>query len=211
MTVCRLVTRQDVKSVKLEEYASWTFDRIAEAKSMCMFYCVPSSPLCLLPPSLPPSLTPSLPPSLTVPAGSPVQLAGIMASLGFLFKHGKREDMAPLAPHILTRLKQTFDTSGSNTQLRKLHAKVVQQLGITFLPPRLAKWRYQRGARSLEAALTAPPSTPASAAAGEGREGEEEEEEEEYEVPPEVEEVLELLLMALQDRDTVVRWTAAKG
>lgn len=41
------------------------------------------------------------------------------------------------------------------------------------------------------------------------REGEEEEEG--YEVPPEVEEVLGLLLTALQDRETVVRWAAAKG
>lgn len=32
-----------------------------------------------------------------------------------------------------------------------------------------------------------------------------------YEVPPELEEVLGVLLAALQDRDTVVRWTAAKG
>ncbi len=38
-----------------------------------------------------------------------------------------------------------------------------------------------------------------------------EEEEEEYEVPSEVEEILELLLTALQDWDTVVRWAAAKG
>ena len=37
------------------------------------------------------------------------------------------------------------------------------------------------------------------------------EEEEEYEVPPELEEVLELLIAGLQDKDTVVRWGAAKG
>lgn len=37
------------------------------------------------------------------------------------------------------------------------------------------------------------------------------EEGEGYEVPPELEEVLEMLLSALRDRDTVVRWTAAKG
>lgn len=44
------------------------------------------------------------------------------------------------------------------------------------------------------------------------REREEEEEEEEgYEVPSELEDVLEMLLSALRDRDTVVRWSAAKG
>lgn len=40
---------------------------------------------------------------------------------------------------------------------------------------------------------------------------EEEEEEEEYEVPPELEDVLEMLLSALRDKDTVVRWSGAKG
>ena len=43
-------------------------------------------------------------------------------------------------------------------------------------------------------------------------EGEEEEEEEDgYEVPPELEDVLEMLLSALRDKDTVVRWSGAKG
>ncbi len=42
---------------------------------------------------------------------------------------------------------------------------------------------------------------------GAGEEGEDEE----YEVPPELEEVLGMLLSALRDRDTIVRWTAAKG
>lgn len=35
--------------------------------------------------------------------------------------------------------------------------------------------------------------------------------EESYEVPEELEEVLGLLLAGLKDRDTVVRWSAAKG
>ena len=40
---------------------------------------------------------------------------------------------------------------------------------------------------------------------------EEEEEEEGYDVPEEIEEVLGMLLAGLTDRDTVVRWSAAKG
>ncbi len=38
-----------------------------------------------------------------------------------------------------------------------------------------------------------------------------EEEEEGYDVPPEMEDVLGLLLSGLQDRDTIVRWTTARG
>jgi len=35
--------------------------------------------------------------------------------------------------------------------------------------------------------------------------------EDSYDVPEEIEEVLGLLLRGLRDRDTVVRWSAAKG
>ena len=38
-----------------------------------------------------------------------------------------------------------------------------------------------------------------------------EEAEEEYDVPESVEDVIEELLRGLKDRETVVRWTAAKG
>ena len=38
-----------------------------------------------------------------------------------------------------------------------------------------------------------------------------EEMDDEYDVPEEVEDVIEELLAGLRDRETVVRWTAAKG
>ena len=38
-----------------------------------------------------------------------------------------------------------------------------------------------------------------------------EEEEESLEIPDEVEEIVEFLLTALKDRETIVRWSAAKG
>lgn len=40
-----------------------------------------------------------------------------------------------------------------NTLLRKLTCKLVQRIGLTFLPPRLAAWRYQRGKRRLMGGL----------------------------------------------------------
>lgn len=40
---------------------------------------------------------------------------------------------------------------------------------------------------------------------------EEDEEEEEDEVPEELEEVVEQLLCGLRDKDTIVRWSSAKG
>lgn len=93
---------------------------------------------------------------------------------------------------------------------------------MNFLPPRLAPWRYQRGQRSLAAnlAATAPEGTDvaaaalasaaASAAEVAARDAGEEDEDD-YDIPEEIEAVLEQLLSGLADRDTVVRWSAAKG
>ena len=79
---------------------------------------------------------------------------------------------------------------------------------MTFLRTRVASWRYQRGSRSLEETLAASnPSEQTSHSSGRG----EEEEGEAYDVPEEIEEVIGLLLNGLRDRDTVVRWSAAKG
>lgn len=85
-----------------------------------------------------------------------VMLSGILSTLSLVFKHGKREDVSPLAPTLLSRLGDCSQAISSNTQLRKKHTKLVQCLGVTFLPPRVASWRYQRGGRSLEEALATP-------------------------------------------------------
>ena len=86
---------------------------------------------------------------------------------------------------------------------------------MTFLRTRVASWRYQRGSRSLEETLAGSnPSTHTSQEHGKGtgRGAEEEEGEgEAYDVPEEIEEVIGLLLNGVRDRDTVVRWSAAKG
>ena len=70
-------------------------------------------------------------------------------------------------------------------------------------------WRYQRGGRSLEETLASshpsPPSQPSSASHPS------QQDDDHYDVPEEIEEVLGLLLTGLRDKDTVVRWSAAKG
>uniref|UniRef100_A0A8C5E7Q7 Tubulin-specific chaperone D n=1 Tax=Gouania willdenowi TaxID=441366 RepID=A0A8C5E7Q7_GOUWI len=94
----------------------------------------------------------------------------------------------------------------SSELLRKLIVKLSQRLGLTFLKPRLADWRYQRGSRSLAANLamtkSAAPVTPEETP---------QEQEEYYDIPEEVESVIDHLLMGLRDKETIVRWSAAKG
>ncbi|KAF5903647.1 tubulin-specific chaperone D, partial [Clarias magur] len=138
-----------------------------------------------------------------------VALDGALQSLAQLFKHGKREDFLQYAPMVLQCLDQKKIAESSQTLLRKLGVKVVQRLGLTFLKPRLARWRYQRGSRSLAVNLSQ------SAAAGKVLDVKPDlgsiSPEEDYEIPEEVENVIEQLLVGLKDKETIVRWSAAKG
>ena len=144
------------------------------------------------------------------------QLIGILHTMSNIFKKGHRNNVLPYAHMALGPCLELSEQS-NQTLVRKLLVKVVQRIGLTFLPPREAAWRYQRGSRSLLTNLnqTVSVSAPSSSTATEKNANEKEEEdkddEEEIEVPPELEDIVEKLLCALQDKDTVVRWSAAKG
>ncbi|KAK3511434.1 hypothetical protein QTP70_008480 [Hemibagrus guttatus] len=130
-------------------------------------------------------------------------------SLAQLFKHGKREDVLQYAPTVLQYLDQKKIAESNQTMLRKLAVKVVQRLGLTFLKPRLASWRYQRGSRSLVVNLAQ------SMATGKVLDVKPDlgsiSSEEDYDIPEEVENVIEQLLVGLKDKEAIVRWSAAKG
>ncbi|CAK9094153.1 Tubulin-specific chaperone D (Beta-tubulin cofactor D) (Tubulin-folding cofactor D) [Durusdinium trenchii] len=104
--------------------------------------------------------------------------------------------------------RQDDDFGSSN--LRKLRVAVACRAALVVLPVRLAPWRYARGQRSLLVNFARATGAVASQAAGVSTAVAEEEEDEE-DAPEEVEEVVELLLTSLSDKDTVVRWAAAKG
>ncbi|XP_058024468.1 tubulin-specific chaperone D [Ahaetulla prasina] len=141
-----------------------------------------------------------------------IVMDGMLQALAQLFKHGKREDCLPYASTVLECLDNCKLFESNQTILRKLGVKLVQRLGLTFLKPKVAKWRYQRGFRSLAANLQFSgggliPQKTENITVNTG----EEEEEEEYDIPGEVENVIEQLLIGLKDKDTIVRWSAAKG
>ncbi|KAI7803484.1 putative tubulin-specific chaperone D [Triplophysa rosa] len=138
-----------------------------------------------------------------------VALDGALQSLAQLFKHGKRDDFLQYAPTVLQCLNQKRITDSNQATLRKLGVKVVQRLGLTSLKPRLAKWRYQRGCRSLAMNL-------AQSAITESVEATKPDlsfvsQEEDYDIPEDVENVIEQLLVGLKDKETIVRWSSAKG
>uniref|UniRef100_A0A671Z033 Tubulin-specific chaperone D n=1 Tax=Sparus aurata TaxID=8175 RepID=A0A671Z033_SPAAU len=136
-------------------------------------------------------------------------LDGALQSLAKLYKHGKRDDLLQYAPTILQCLEQKQLSESSQAMLRKLCVKLIQRLGLTFLKPRLAAWRYQRGNRSLAANLSM--SQSAIVAAAVTPEAQVQKQEEDYDIPEDVETVIEQLLVGLKDKETIVRWSAAKG
>ncbi|XP_014442175.1 tubulin-specific chaperone D [Tupaia chinensis] len=136
-----------------------------------------------------------------------ITMDGMLQALAQIFKHGKREDCLPYAATVLECLDRCRLPESSQTLLRRLGIKLVQRLGLTFLRPRVAAWRYQRGCRSLAANLqlrTQGQSVQEPHDATADRD-------EEYDIPEGVESVIGQLLVGLKDRDTVVRWSAAKG
>nr|XP_054763755.1 tubulin-specific chaperone D-like [Lytechinus pictus] len=144
----------------------------------------------------------------TIP--SILKMAGVLSVLAQLFKLGKRSDILQYAPVVL-RVSVECDLSNhNNTPIRKLSMKLVQRLGLTFLPSRVMKWRYQRGSRSLADNLQ-PASAPAGIASKTTISNEDDYDDENYDIPEEIEDVIEQLLTGLKDKDTIVRWSAAKG
>ncbi|CAM9269553.1 unnamed protein product, partial [Discosporangium mesarthrocarpum] len=160
---------------------------------------------------------------------------GIMQTLAQIFKRGHREKLVRAIPIVFGSVVRLGEqATNSQSLFRKMVIKVLQRIGATFLKPRVVKWRYQRGQRSLLQNLSSqsdgrhpqgpekdpPVSSPAAGtppgdedcgAGGRGEGEEEEDAEEDVDMPEELEEIIEALLCGLRDWDTVVRWSAAKG
>ncbi|KAI9279580.1 armadillo-type protein [Sporodiniella umbellata] len=134
------------------------------------------------------------------------EVAGILQSLCYIYQLSPRQTLLPtLDDHILPILTMPFfEEFANNSLIRKLQTKLTQRVGLAYLKPRVAKWRYQRGNRSLKKNLEADSVVNSSKL-------ENEEDDDEEDVSENLEVIIELLLNDLRDRDTIVRWSAAKG
>lgn len=151
---------------------------------------------------------------------------GTLASVAMILKHGKREDLLPHARKLLEWIVSAEFKNNPGSNVQKLVYKIIQrigtylihihlnyiqflftfQLGLTFLPPKMVSWRYQRGNRSLAANLSAGDTktnevteqpliiSPAEAVHSE-----------DIDVPDEIEEVIDQLIQGLGSGDSVVR------
>ncbi|XP_076373668.1 LOW QUALITY PROTEIN: tubulin-specific chaperone D-like [Tachypleus tridentatus] len=135
--------------------------------------------------------------------------AGVLAALALLFKHGKREDVKGYGIEILKKVLGCSLIDSKSTVVRKMVLKLIQRIGLSFLPIKVSAWRYNRGSRSLIANLAA---AHLLLPVNQGKnEYEEHKSEKDYELPDEMEDIIEQLLCGLRDKDTVIRWSAAKG
>ena len=133
-------------------------------------------------------------------------MKGSLGALALIFKQGKRADLLEFCSSVLDHVQSANLLEVKNLVLRKFVVKLAQRVGMTLLKPRLAVWRYQRGNRSLDTTLkqgNGSLTVPAPAR--------EVDSDEDYDIPEEVESILEIVLTSLKDKDTVVRWSAAKG
>jgi hypothetical protein len=119
-------------------------------------------------------------------------------------KYGSREIILPLLPKILETLQVNSSWHiQQNSLLRKLFMKLCQRVGLGFMKVRIANWRYNRGPKILNISEK---NTDVA------EETETAEEDVSYDdIPEEMEDIVEILLNGLQDKDTIVRWSAAKG
>ncbi|KIJ62569.1 hypothetical protein HYDPIDRAFT_157330 [Hydnomerulius pinastri MD-312] len=104
------------------------------------------------------------------------------------------------ATTVLLEVSETIERSKfltSNTLVRQYRAKLLSRIGLRLMPARPNVSRIK--ARALEGAES------------QGNNQDDNGEDDDIDVPEEVETILEELFKCLQDRDTVVRWSAAKG
>lgn len=130
-------------------------------------------------------------------APSSTRAAGL-SLLASVFKHAHRDDLQPYVQSVLKAIP-TPDTVSTTTEAH-LITKLSHRVALSFLPPRPASWRYIRAFPAIRrsAGHTGPvePGLHTEIGATDSEA---------------LETVLDLLLTGLAQRDTVVRWSAAKG
>lgn len=143
------------------------------------------------------------------------QVIGILQCLCSIFQCGDRNTLLKISKSVLHIIQLVNKNSSGEFQLRnKLIMKLCQRIGMSFLPPRVPKWIYNRGRREIHNIknIPKPPSLndndiPSVVKAKEV----EVEEEEDYLIPEDMDGVVDTLLCGLRDADTDVRWSSAKG
>eukprot|EP00249_Psilotum_nudum_P020538 c27747_g1_i1 orf=323-4195(+) len=140
---------------------------------------------------------------------------GIVGAMAAIFKVGGRDVLLHVTPTAWQEVCELVNSSAitQNSLLRKMLVKLIQRIGLTYLPPRAASWRYKGVFSSIgnNLATSLCTETEIESQNADGQMSHGYIEEGDLDVPEKVEEIIEHLLVGLKDKDTVVRWSAAKG
>lgn len=138
-------------------------------------------------------------------SNSTIQSDNIFLSLGVLqvlcefVKSGAPEETRAAANDLM-EISEAISSSEAlmgNTLMRKYRTKLLSRIGLRLVPPRRTFTRLKM--RALDDS------------GNEDASQDHDNDDDEIDIPEELDGVLDALLKAVQDRDTVVRWSAAKG
>ncbi|KAJ3219334.1 hypothetical protein HK099_004731 [Clydaea vesicula] len=185
LVLARILTRKDTVHIKLKEYIEWVLDQLSNNITLNVF-----------------------------------KICGVLNSLCTIFKFGPREILNEEINRIVqTKILNSFFTENLdfnedfqlNSLVRKCIVKIAQRLGLSYLKPcKVLSWRYTRGNRHLEENLGFHDSQKLNKFSGRNNQLVDAEQEE-ADVPEEMESLIGILLQGLKDKDTIVRWSSAKG
>ncbi|KAF2074840.1 hypothetical protein CYY_003866 [Polysphondylium violaceum] len=135
-------------------------------------------------------------------------LVGIYSTLASMFKKGNRIDYLPFPSRLYQKVIEghRLSSHGSERIMSKIFIKLVQRVAIIMLPPVSGSWRYQKLIKPLLLKNDL-----SVRQIGNNNAHADEQEEDDVDIPQEIDEILELVLGGLKDKDTIVRWTSAKG
>ena len=156
---------------------------------------------------------------------------GATRSMAAIFKIGRRDVLKPFRESALKASQAVFDaktplasssfgsrTTKSNTLTRQLACKLSARVALTLLAPKVVSWRYARGSRNLaenllnnENANTKEEESVDIVDDNTDDNGFTADDETDEASLDQLEKAIDLLLEALKDTDTIVRWSAAKG
>ena len=156
---------------------------------------------------------------------------GATRSMAAIFKIGRRDVLKPFRESALKASQAVFDaktplasssfgsrTTTSNALTRQLACKLSARVALTLLAPKVVSWRYARGSRNLaenllnnENANTKEEESVDIVDDNTDDNGFTADDETDEASLDQLEKAIDLLLEALKDTDTIVRWSAAKG
>lgn len=150
------------------------------------------------------------------------QISGYVRVLCIVLKSSKRDEFLAMQSKFdhLEKLAEfarnviSIETYDMDQQVRHLCIKLAQRLALLYLPQRPITWRYERGKRSLAMTLGDEKMAESGESTMEQASNEltiEEQLDIDDTVPDIVEDVVDILLIALKDRELKIRWSAAKG